>query len=321
VDGLSISTDTGRLLLRNLTRPDWASAIGRDHYGLWTEIEIEASGGHKIAQRLRWIPPGRFLMGSPPKESGRYDNEGPQHQVALSQGYWLFDTPVTQALWEEVMRKNPSEFKSPKRPVEMVSWHDSQEFMERINDRITGLNLVLPSEVQWEYACRAGTQTATYAGDLEILGESNAPLLDDIAWYGGNSGVNFDLKEGEDSTGWPEKQYPHTLAGTREVALKKANPWGLYDMLGNVWEWCLDGEREYKEENQIDPLGAMEDGVERVLRGGSWYGVARLARSASRGAYDPGGRVDSIGFRCARVQELEEAEPVSSRGSAKDEPA
>jgi formylglycine-generating enzyme required for sulfatase activity len=219
------------------------------------------------------------------------------------------------------MGKNPSEFKSPKRPVERVSWHDSQKFMQRINDRITGLNLVLPSEAQWEYACRAGTQAATYVGDLEILEESNAPLLDNIAWYGGNSGVDFDLKEGEDSSSWSEKQYPHEQAGTREVALKKANPWGLYDMLGNVWEWCLDGEREYKEENQIDPLGAMEDGVKRVLRGGSWIISARYVRSAYRNADDPGHRYYYIGFRCARVQEREGAEPVSSRGPAKDESA
>ena len=99
---------------------------------------------------------------------------------------------------------------------------------------------MLPSEAQWEYACRAGTETALYSGNLEILGERNAPALDPIAWYGGNSGVDFDLKDGHDSSDWSEKQYPHTRAGTRPVKLKRVNPWGLYDLLGNVWEWTQD---------------------------------------------------------------------------------
>ena len=215
--------------------PDWASGWGQDRYGVFVEFTLQ-----EITQRLRWIPPGRFWMGSPEDEPGRFDNEGPRHQVTLTEGYWLFDTPCTQSLWEAVMGNNPSRFQGPNRPVERVSWDDAQTFLSNINERIPGLNLVLPSEAQWEYACRAGTETAIYTGELAISGKNNAPALDPIAWYGGNSGVDFDLADGEDSSGWVGKQYPHTRAGTHPVKLKRANPWGLYDMLGNVWEWCQD---------------------------------------------------------------------------------
>ena len=145
-------------------------------------------------------------------EEGRYGkdtnyNEGPQHRVTLIKGYWLFDTPVTQALWEAVMGSNPSKYKSPGRPVDSVTWNDAQEFLTKINARFDGLDLTLPTEAQWEYACRAGAELATYAGAMEIKGKHNAPILDEIAWYGGNSGLDFDLDEGYDSSDWPEKQY------------------------------------------------------------------------------------------------------------------
>jgi formylglycine-generating enzyme required for sulfatase activity len=166
-------------------------------------------------------------MGSPENEPGRYKEEGPRHRVTLTRGFWLFDTPCTQGLWETVMGNNPSHFKSPTRPVEQVSWEEVQDFLGKINAEIPGLDLVLPSEAQWEYACRAGTETAIYTGEITILGENNGPALDPIAWYSGNSGVDFDLKNGYDRSSWSEKQYPHTKAGTRPVGLKKPNPWGL----------------------------------------------------------------------------------------------
>jgi formylglycine-generating enzyme required for sulfatase activity len=250
---------------------------------------------------MRWIPPGRFVMGSPKQEPGRFENEDPQHEVMISHGFWLFETACTQALWEAVMSDNPSRFKSATRPVESVSWKDCVTFMDRLNEQVPGLGLSLPTEAEWEYACRAGTETATYVGPLSITGENNAPMLDEIAWYGGNSGVDFELDDGYDSSDRPEKQYPHEKAGTHPVGLKRANDWGLYDMLGNVWEWCADWYGGYSNKEVIDPKGPLE-GDRRIVRGGSWYDGARLVRSACRDRSTPGDRNFSLGFRCARVQ-------------------
>ena len=283
--------------------PPWASEWAQDRFGVSVSFTVPGADRRSdVIQRLRWIPPGRFLMGSPETEAGRWDDEGPRHEVTISHGFWLADTPCTQALWQAVTGDNPSRFNSADRPVERVSWDAVQAFLAGINERIPGLDLVLPTEAQWEYACRAGTETAAYAGDLRILGANNAPALDPIAWYGGNSGQGFELDEGEDSSGWPNKQYPHTKAGTRLVGLKEPNAWGLSDMLGNVWEWCADGQRAYTADAVTDPTGSSEAGAGRVLRGGSWHYDARRVRSAYRSASDPGGRSGYVGFRCARVQ-------------------
>ncbi len=273
--------------------PAWADAWGQDAYGLWVEFCFA-----EVRQRLRWIPAGHFLMGSPASEEGRRDDET-QHQVNLSEGFWLFDTAVTQALWVAVMGENPSRFQSPERPVEQVSWEDAKAFIEKLNSLLPDLELTLPSEAQWEYACRADTQTATYAGDLDILGELNAPLLDKIAWYAGNSGVDFELENGYDSSYWEEKQYQQ--AGTHPVALKQANAWGLYDMLGNIDEWCEDYWGDYSVEIQTNPTG-VADGSSRVVRGGSWFNFARIVRAAYRNHYVPDYRGLKLGFRCLQVQ-------------------
>jgi len=279
--------------------PRWASGWGQDRYGVFVEFTLQ-----EVTQQLRWIPPGRFWMGSPEDETGRFNDEGPRHQVTLTEGYWLFDTPCTQALWEAVMGENPSWFKSAVRPVENVSWNEVQDFLARLNARIPGLDLMLPSETQWEHACRAGTETAIYTGALDILGENNAPALDPIAWYGGNSGVDFELDNGYDSSDWPEKQYPHTKAGTRPVKLKRANPWGLYDMLGNVWEWCQDHWHDDYQgaPNDGSAWEGRDAGAIRVQRGGSWSGGARFVRAACRGRDRPDFRDGGLGFRCARVR-------------------
>jgi formylglycine-generating enzyme required for sulfatase activity len=287
--------------------PQWASEWGQDRHGVFIAFTLD-----EITQRLRWIPPGRFLMGSPEEETSAlakedherewFEREHPRHPVFITKGFWLFDTPCTQALWEAVMGENRSEFKSPERPVENVTWEDVQGFMQRLNARIPGLALVLPSEAQWEHACRAGTETALYNGPIEILGDANAPALDSIAWYRGNSGVDFELENGWDTSSWQEVQYPNPKSGTHPVKGKQPNAWGLYDMLGNVWERCADGLQSYGEDFAIDPVGPLEAGAVRVFRGGSWLVDARLCRCAFRRRYRPGLRLYGLGFRCARVQ-------------------
>jgi sulfatase modifying factor 1 len=268
--------------------PAWAAEWGEDRFGIFAVLRIG-----EAHQKLRFIPPGSFRMGSPESEKGRQAWEQPQRLVTLAESYWLADTPCTQELWQEVMGANPSRFKSPRRPVEQVNWDDVQEFLRRLEERWPGAGASLPTETQWEYACRAGTTTSTFAGELEILGSNNGPLLDAIAWYGGNSGFGFDLENGYDSSDWPEKQHSHERAGTRIVGLKRPNAWRLFDMLGNVWEWCADPSRE-DSEIAVEP-DAM--GSNRVIRGGSWFNLARLVRAASRSWSAPGARGDDLGFR------------------------
>jgi len=272
--------------------PAWASAWGEDRFGPWAELQVGTA-----SQRMRWIRPGTYLRGSPEDEAGRWDDEGPQHEVTLTRGFWLGDTPVTQALWEAVMGGNPSRFVDPQRPVERVSWNEARACCEALAARLPSLAPRLPTEAEWEYACRAGTSTATWVGDLELVGTNNAPQLDAIAWYGGNSGVDYDLDEAENSSGWRQKQHPHSRAGTRRVATRQASPWGLYDMLGNVLEWCEDGWESYAAAPSVDPY--VTTGQPRVFRGGSWNDLARGVRAASRAHYDPGNRYGPLGFRLA----------------------
>jgi sulfatase modifying factor 1 len=278
--------------------PDWARAWGEDRYGVWAAFEV---GG--VSARLRWIPPGVFVMGSPKDEPSHADwgRDETQHVVELTSGYWLATTPVTQALWEAVLGAgaNESRFRHPERPVENVSWEDVDErFLPALEERCPGLGLRFPTEAEWEYACRAGTRTATYAGPLDLHGEFNAPILDPIAWYGGNSGFEYDLAEGEDSSAWPKKQYRHRRAGTRVVGLKRPNAFGLQDMLGNVWEWCQDWYAEYPRGRVADPC-VWNGGSLRVLRGGAWDSSARTARSTSRGHAVASNRHWNSGFRPA----------------------
>jgi len=262
---------------------------------------------------FRWCPAGTFTMGSPESEEGQYDGET-QHQVTLSRGFWMLETPVTQAMWDSVMDNNPSDLKGVMLPVGRVTWEDCQEYITKLNAHLagtpgvhlagtpgSGYRFSLPTEAQWEYACRAGTMTATYAGEMKILGANNAPILDAIAWYGGNSSVGYTGSKGYDTKDWPDKQYPGGMAGTRDVYGKTPNAWGLYDMHGNVWEWCSDWYGTYPGGAVTDPTGASS-GSERVLRGGSWFSCARDCRSANRGFNKPSVRGSNFGVRLSLVR-------------------
>ncbi len=308
---LELRRESGLTPLADGLPEPWAAEWGEDRYGVFQGFAVDG-----VVQRMRWVPPGTFTMGSPETEAGRWKDEGPQHEVVLSRGYWLADTPCTQALWQAVMGSNPSRFVSPERPVENVSWDDCQVFLAKLAGRVHGLGARLPTEAEWERACRAGTTQATWLGDLEILGKNNAPLLDPIAWYGGNCGVDFDLDNGHDITGelWKEKQYQQTKGGTHPVRFKQPNPWGLFDMLGNVLEWCSDWFGKYGSEQAIDPTGPAT-GSYRGYRGGSWSSYARVVRAAGRDAGTPGYRFLDLGFRLARGQETSlraGAEPLPS---------
>lgn len=278
--------------------PAFATEWGEDQFGIFIAFSLG-----EVTQRLRWIPAGAFRMGSPDDEPGRFVAEGPQHTVFISRGFWLFATPCTQALWETVTGENPSRFKSADRPVAEVSWNEVQDFLARINTRIPGLDLVLPTEAQWEHACRAGTDTAIYTGPIDITDDNNAPALDPIAWYSGNSSVDFDLDDGVvDSIQPAYLQSTSLRPRSHPVGKNQPNPWGLYDMLGNVWEWCADGLRGYDTDFKVDPFGPQMPDASRVVRGGSWEYDARYCRSAYRSRRQADARGQGIGVRLARTR-------------------
>ncbi|SNX59644.1 Formylglycine-generating enzyme, required for sulfatase activity, contains SUMF1/FGE domain [Nitrosomonas ureae] len=268
---LILHTGQERLHFEAFNPLAWASAWGQDAFGLFAELTIR-----RITQRFRWITPGTFLMGSPESEPERNDNEA-QHEVRLTDGFWLADSACTQALWTAVMEDNPSRFQDdPNLPVENVSWFDIQKFIEKLNTLFPDLHAQLPTEAQWEYACRAGTRTAFSFGESITPGQVN---------YDGN--------------------YPYAGGGKglyreRTVPVKSLPPnsWGLYEMHGNVWEWCADWYEKYPQQAATNPLGP-DQGTVRVLRGGSWLNFGGNARSAVRDWDEPDDRYDNIGFRLA----------------------
>jgi len=223
------------------------------------------------------IQPGTFVMGSPEGETGRYSDEV-QHNVTLTQKYYLQTTEITQGQWKAVMGSNPSYFSScgDDCPVEHVSWEDAQEFIEKLNLHENVNRYRLPTEAQWEYAARAGSTTALANGNLAVTGCSLDTNLNAIGWYCGNADK------------------------THQVAQKQPNAWGLYDMHGNVSEWCQDLYGSYPDISVTDPGGASS-GLNRVRRGGSWRNNARSCRSAGHGRSRLGYRSDDLGLRLSRA--------------------
>jgi formylglycine-generating enzyme required for sulfatase activity len=265
---------------------------------------------------MAWIAPGSFTMGSPASEPGHRDDEA-QFQVTLTHGYWMGATEVTVAQWRDVMgtdlrqhltdvinddtlydfpdrKATIRDFMGMSRDVDVgkylaneaddlpmyfTSWNDATAFCEKLTERErkagrlpAGYKYTLPTEAQWEYAARAGTTEATFAGPLVVVGKT-APVLDGIAWYGADS-----------PDGYSGKSLGSTVvAGPRTVATKQSNPWGLYDMNGNLWEWCSDWYGPYPTGSVIDPKGPPTGtGTYRVNRGGSWGSGPTDERSANR---------------------------------------
>ena len=231
--------------------------------------------GNGVTLDMVAIPGGTFMMGSPETEKERNSNEGPQRSVTVP-AFFMAKYPVTQAQWQAVMGNNPSNFKGANRPVEKVSWNDAVAFCQKLS-QITGKNYRLPSEAEWEYACRAGTTTPFYFGET---------ITTDLANYDGN------YTYGNGPKGVFRQQ-------TTDVGSFPPNAFGLYDMHGNVWEWCQDVWHENYNGAPTDG-SAWESGgdsSQRLLRGGVWYGDPRYCRSAHRLCYGPGVRAHYIGFR------------------------
>jgi formylglycine-generating enzyme required for sulfatase activity len=256
---------------------------------------LPKSISNSLGMTFRYIPPGSFRMGSPESEPGR-DRDETRHSVTLTKGFYMQVTEVTQKQWKEIMGNNPSNFGQcgDDCPVENVNWNEVQAFIQRLNLKDGYGYYRLPNEAEWEYACRAGSDTATYAGDMPILGKRNAPALNGIAWYGGNSCVDY--SKGRDCSQWQQTQTTCTVCGPHEAGLKDPNAWGLFDMLGNVYEWCQDYFGEYPTNALTNPTGPV-NGTRRIARGGAWDYHAKNCRSANRNHFTPQSRHDYLGFR------------------------
>ncbi|WYD82032.1 MAG: formylglycine-generating enzyme family protein [Candidatus Electrothrix gigas] len=247
----------------------WAVDWGEDRYGLWMSFAV-----NQVRQTFRWMRPGTFLMGATGKKKKQRAWLGQEtlHKVTLTQGFWLADTTVTQKMWHTVMLTSPSGFQGDLHPVTRISWQDAQTFLSRLNRCLAGLHARLPTEAEWEYACRAGSTTPFSTG---------AEISPNLANYNEN---NNDQSYRKRTT--TVKRFP-------------CNAWGLFDMHGNVWEWCQDyWQPDVTAQDAVDPQGPNQ-GNFRVARGGSWANDAYLVRSACRVHYPPNYCFGSVGIRLA----------------------
>jgi formylglycine-generating enzyme required for sulfatase activity len=256
--------------------PDDPNKIEPGYFGCGKPEIFELT--NTIGMKFVYINPGTFMMGSPTDEPGRNSDET-RHQVTLTKGYYMQTTEVTQGQWKAVMDNNPSSFSScgDNCPVEKVSWNDVQEFITALNQKEKTDVYRLPTEAEWEYAARAGTTSAFANGGISETGCDLDTKLNAMGWYCGNENSK-----------------------THAVAQKQANAWGLYDMHGNVWEWCQDWYGSYPDISVTDP-GGPSRGSYRVIRGGSWSTYAQYCRSAVRNNLSPGYRGNSIGLRLSRT--------------------
>jgi formylglycine-generating enzyme required for sulfatase activity len=265
----TMRTETPKPMVKTDPAPESAYPADRGMEGSRAG-EVREFGGIEMV----WCPPGEFWMGSPEDEAGRFEEEK-QHRVTLTRGFWMAKTETTQGKWEAIAGDNPSEFKGEDFPVETVSWDDVEGWIGKMNEKTpmpSGWKWSLPTEAQWEYACRAGTETA-FAGTGE---------LDEMGWYSANVGTS-----------------------TEPVGTKKANDWGLHDMHGNVREWCADWHEYYEDGPVTDPENIESEFVGvRVCRGGALWDSAKKCRSAMRDGILPADRYHFLGFRPALVPSI-----------------
>jgi formylglycine-generating enzyme required for sulfatase activity len=271
-----------------------ASAVAGDErvsFSVTNQIAPPPQPGQKMSVDIKgmkmafaWIPPGEFMMGSPATEQGREEDET-RHKVKISKGFWMGVYEVTQEQWEGVVGKNPSDFVGKNRPVDHVNCDDAREFISRLNlssARQEGTMFRLPTEAEWEYACRAGTTARYYFGEAD----------DELHNYGNYCDISCTVTMGQRDT-----RYDDGHSDTAPVGSYKPNKYGLYDMHGNVWEWCEDWYAPYAAGPVTDPVQREPVDGTRVFRGGGWSNASWMCRSARRGHINPDMRGPDTGLR------------------------